>query len=281
MSASDLRGFFTMHGENVDRKKGRPGRGKFGTGKSAAFGIANALRVETIRDKTRNVVVLDRELVGKSDGSSIDLNWLTKDESIDAPNGTSIVISDILLPSIKTAPIIEYVERNLQTYRARLPEVAVNDHVCTYREPDVAEVLTFLRTPEQQNVLGDARLTVKVSRSPLPEAEQGVSITAGVGNLVATETGGIEKKEMGNYLFGDIDVPALENADVPIEAYDPSRSLRLNLNHPVSMALVQFIAPILDEVRRMQVAKLREIKKTEDAKRLTKLAERIAAILES
>src|SRR5512138_340765 len=35
-----LQNFFVMHGENVDRREGRPGRGRFGTGKSAAFGIA-------------------------------------------------------------------------------------------------------------------------------------------------------------------------------------------------------------------------------------------------
>src|SRR5580765_5502256 len=38
MSVSDLQHFFTMHAENLDRRAGRPGRGKFGTGKAAAFG---------------------------------------------------------------------------------------------------------------------------------------------------------------------------------------------------------------------------------------------------
>ena len=41
-----LQNFFVMHGENVDRKKGRPGRGRFGTGKSAAFGIGDVLRID-------------------------------------------------------------------------------------------------------------------------------------------------------------------------------------------------------------------------------------------
>jgi histidine kinase/DNA gyrase B/HSP90-like ATPase len=279
MSAQDLRRFFTMHGENIDRQRGRPGRGKFGTGKSAAFGIASELTVETIRAKKRNIVTLDRERVMRSDGGSIDLNWQVKDEVVDSPNGTTVTISALALPSVKSAPIVEYIERHLQAFRARLPEVAVNDHVCSYREPPVAEVFEFRPTQDQQQTIGDVLLTIKVSSSPLPETEQGVSITAGVGNLVAIETGGIEKKEMGNYLFGEIDAPALDKPEVPIEAYDPSRSLKLNLNHPVSMALVQFLAPKLDEVRRIQVEKLREIRKTEDAKRLSKLAERIAAML--
>ena len=45
MSLADLRHFFTMHGENPERVAGRIGRGKFGTGKSAAFGIADFLMV--------------------------------------------------------------------------------------------------------------------------------------------------------------------------------------------------------------------------------------------
>jgi DNA topoisomerase VI subunit B len=39
MDLVGLSNFFTMHGENIDRKQGIQGRGKFGTGKSAAFGI--------------------------------------------------------------------------------------------------------------------------------------------------------------------------------------------------------------------------------------------------
>src|SRR2546425_4326359 len=39
MDWSGLQNFFVMHGENIDRKSGKPGRGRFGTGKSAAFGI--------------------------------------------------------------------------------------------------------------------------------------------------------------------------------------------------------------------------------------------------
>ncbi len=45
MDWRDLQNFFVMHGENIDRKHGKPGRGRFGTGKSAAFGIADILRV--------------------------------------------------------------------------------------------------------------------------------------------------------------------------------------------------------------------------------------------
>src|SRR5680860_1609962 len=42
MNWRGLENFFVMHGENVDRRQGKGGRGRFGTGKSAAFGIANS-----------------------------------------------------------------------------------------------------------------------------------------------------------------------------------------------------------------------------------------------
>jgi hypothetical protein len=45
MSVPVLNHFFQMHGENLERRAGRLGRGKFGTGKSAALGIANTLCV--------------------------------------------------------------------------------------------------------------------------------------------------------------------------------------------------------------------------------------------
>src|SRR5678816_1097710 len=50
MDWQGLKNFFVMHGENIDRQQGRPGRGFFGTGKSAAFGIADTLCITTVRN---------------------------------------------------------------------------------------------------------------------------------------------------------------------------------------------------------------------------------------
>src|SRR5665811_116754 len=60
MHFKDLVHYFQMHGENLDRKEGRPGRGLFGTGKSAAFGIGNSLTLTTVRDGRRSKVRLTR-----------------------------------------------------------------------------------------------------------------------------------------------------------------------------------------------------------------------------
>ncbi|MGH7239063.1 MAG: ATP-binding protein, partial [Candidatus Saccharimonadales bacterium] len=279
MNAEGLSQFFTMHGQNIDRLRGRPGRGKFGTGKSAAFGIGKLLRVDTCRNGVRNVIQLHRSDIEASAGKDIDLNWIVRNESTDFQNGTTINIEEIFLQKLTTYPIIEYIERHLQIFRASMPEVAVNEHVCQYKEPAIIEAYEFTPSPFQAETIGNVNLTIKVSTSPLPSVEQGIAITAGLGNLVAIETAGIEAKELGNYLFGDIDVPTLESTSSPIEPYDVTRSLQLNPQHPVVSVLLPFIGSKLEEVRKQQVQKLRLAQKSEEARRLASEAQRIADIL--
>ena len=279
MAAKDLAHFFRMHGENLERLAGRTGRGKFGTGKSAAFGIANVLRVDTVRDGKQNVVSLTRQMIEESGGKEIPLQWELKDENVDEPNGTTVSILDINLERVKRASIIEYVERHLQAFRATAPAVAIDDHVCSYREPETAETYTFEPSEAQRELLGDVRLVIKVACAPLPQVEQGITVTSGLGNLVAIERAGIETKEFGNYLFGDIDVPALESHPSPIAPYDPTRSLQLNAQHPVVATLLGFIGSRLEEVRASLVRKSKEARKTEQARRLALEADKIAQIL--
>jgi histidine kinase/DNA gyrase B/HSP90-like ATPase len=279
MSVAGLVHFFQMHGENLERRAGRPGRGKFGTSKSAAFGIANTLQVDTVRNGKRNVVLLTRDMINASHGEAIVPDWAVKDEPTDDPNGTTISILDINLNNVRRASIIDYVERHLQAFRAKSPDVAIDDHVCTYRDPTTSETRTFQPTETQREALGDVTLVVKVAASPLPPVEQGISVTAGLGNLVAIERAGIENKEFGNYLFGEVDVPVLENHPSPIEPYDPTRSLQLNPEHPLVAVLLGFIGSKLEEVRTALVRRSREARKTEQARRLAAEADKIAEIL--
>lgn len=279
MSSRDLKHFFTMHAENLDRLSGRPGRGKFGTGKSAAFGIANSLTVDTVQHGKRNIVKLSREMIDASTGENIPTDWQVVDEATDNPNGTRILIEDVLLPRIRTAPVIDYIERHLQAFRAASPQVAVNSHVCEYREPEVAAIHDFEPNESQRALMGNTVLTIKVARAPLPDNEQGVSITSGAGNLVATETCGIEAKEFGSYLFGEIDVPAIELHETPIQPYDASRSLQLNPHHPVAAVVIGFVGSKLEKVRKELVQQAKEARKTEQMRRLATEADKIAQIL--
>lgn len=279
MDSAGLQHFFTMHGENLARRAGRPGRGKFGTGKSAAFGIATSLRIETIRKGLRNEVELTRTMIDGSEGEEIPIRWITQNESTEAPSGTVVTIGDVLLPRIDTASVIEYIERNLAFFRGSNPRVAINTHVCEYHEPRVAETHTFRPSPAHAKAIGDVELVVKVAHAPLLESDQGVAVTAGLGNLVAIERGGIERKEFGTYLFGAVDVPVLEDPTSPIAPYDTTRSLRLNPKHPVVAVLLSFIGSKLEEVRKKLVAAEQAARQSEQARRLAAESERIAEVL--
>jgi hypothetical protein len=279
MSSKDLAHFFQMHGENLERLAGRTGRGKFGTGKSAAFGIANVLRVDTVCNGKQNIVSLTRQMIENSGGEEIPLQWEVKDKIVDEPDGTTVSILDINLERVKRASIIDYVERHLQAFRAAAPAVAIDDHICNYREPETAETFKFEPVGAQRELLGDVQLVIKVACAPLPQVEQGITVTSGSGNLVAIERAGIEAKEFGNYLFGEIDVPALEKHPSPIEPYDPTRSLQLNPHHPVVAVLLGFVGSKLEEVRASLVRKSKEARKTEQARRLAMEADKIAQIL--
>ena len=274
-----LRHFFQQHAENLDRKSGRGGRGKFGTGKSAAFGIANRFILDTRKNGLRNVVAVDRAHLEQSDGTSIPLDWRIRNEATDLPNGTSIIVEDIFISKIRVQNIVEYLERHLQAFRSINPYVAVNDHVCVYREPETSKTFTFVPTPSQAAVIGNVELIVKISRTPLEEVDRGIAITAGLGNLVAKEDCGVGRKEHGSYLFGDVDVPALEHFASPIEPYDDSRSLQLNPEHPVASVLVGFIGSRLEQVRKELVAEYAQARKTEEARRLALTADKIAEAL--
>ncbi len=279
MSATDLEHFFRMHGENRERRTGRIGRGNFGTGKSAAFSIANCLRVDTRRDGLRNAVLLTRERIDRSAGDAIPLEWQVRNESTDLPNGTTITISEVFVPKLNVLAIVESIEHALLDYRALTPQVAVNDHVCEIREPVVTETFEFLAPKPYEDLLGDVTLIIKVAQAPLRDRDQGIRITAGDGNLVAVEKAGVDRKEWGNYLFGEIDVPKLETYDTHIAAYDSSRSLNLKPIHPVASALIAFIGSKLESVRLGLVAREREARKSEEARRLEAEADRIAEVL--
>lgn len=284
MDATGLRHFFTMHAENLDRQRGAPGRGIFGTGKSAAFGIGTRLEVTTVHGGVRNVVELTRQAIDDSDGATIPADWLVKDQlAPSVPNGTVVTIDGVSAKRMGTDPVIRLIERQLAFWRAQDPEVFVGPHLCAAWQPDVddSKTRTFHPTATMREQLGAVELTIKVARIPLPVEYRGIAITAGPANVVAIESAGVDTKEYGNYLFGEVDVPALEKPayDGTVTAYDASRSMRLNYDHPAAAALLGFIGSSMEQVRQVLVEEARQMRKQADAKRLAKEAEQIAQLL--
>ncbi len=278
MDVPGLQHFFTMHAENPDRKRGKRGRGKFGTGKAAAFGVARRLQVRTVRDGRRNVVELHRSDVERSGGSEIPVRWVEREVPTSEPNGTVVTISELLVPRVSQERLVRYIERQLAFYRGD-PVVVVNGHRCQPLRPQAVRERTFQPSGELRELLGDVTLKVGVSPAPLEEGLYGVAVTTAPGALVAVETAGVEKKEFGTYLFGEVECPALEDPRYELAPYDATRDLRLNPQHPVAAALVAFVGHSLEEVRAELVEEYRQRRNQQEFRQLERQADEIAKVL--
>lgn len=278
--ADGLEGFFRMHAENVDRKRGQKGRGRFGTGKAAAFGVADTLRLTTVRNGKRSKVELTRaDLDAAAEtGDEIPVKEIEREVRTSQPNGTLVEIEDVRLARpLDQASVIHYFERHLAHYRKNT-EVYVNNHLCEVVEPPIDRVETIPAAGEALRALGPVTLTIKVSKSPLEEDLRGISIYA---NSVWHETTLLSSagKEMAEYLFGEIDVPALDSDESTPPAFDASRSMRLNPDNPVVRAIYTFAAPELERGRRVLAEEHRVHRQTEEAKRLEREASQIERII--
>ena len=276
--ATGLEHFFFMHGENPDRKAGRPGRGFFGTGKSAVFGIADVLRITTVRNGKRSKVELQRsDLVTADSGSPVPVRTQEREIPTSEPNGTLVEIEGIHLRSLDQAGVIHYIERHLAHGR-KDATVIVNNHVCEFAEPPVERAMEIEAPDDLRHALGGAKLILKVSKSPLDEDIRGVSIFA---DSVWHETTLLtsQGKEMADFIFGEIDVPALANDTSTPPPFDVSRSMRLNPDNPLVRAIYAFVGPRIERLRKELVEEQREQRETEDAKRLRKEASQIEDII--
>lgn len=278
MDWAGLHNFFVMHGENLDRREGRIGRGMFGTGKSAAFGIAGLLRITTVRNGKRSKVELKRSEIEKMKSDDpISVTVLEKEVATLMTNGTLVEIEGVHLRSLDQAAIIRYIERHL----ARLPKnttVFVNNHECEFNEPPVAAEYRFMPEENARQLLGDVELVIKVSKTPLDEDVRGVSVYS---KDVWHETtlAGSEGREMSQYIFGEVDVPKLDEDKSPIAPFDMSRSMRLNPENEVVRAIHAFVGTKVEGVRRSLLDEERKRKTEEEAKKLAHQATEIARVI--
>jgi hypothetical protein len=282
MTLEDLENFFVMHGENVDRKKGRPGRGFFGTGKSAAFGIGDTLRITTTRSGRRSVVQLTRddiEAARKGDGpvERVPVQLIFEEQPIDEPNGTTVEIEGIKLPKLDPQAIVGFVERHLAAWPNKDAVVTVNGHPCDYHEPPVRFERRFGPKPDEVTDIGDVELVVKVAKAPLDEELRGIAVFA-KGVWHETTLAGLERKEFSDYLFGEIEVPSLEG-EHELPAFDAARRQQLNRENPVVRRLIPFMGRCLEEVRSELASEAKKQKESEQAKRLAREAQKIEEII--
>lgn len=278
MNWEGLQNFFIMHGVNQDRKQGKIGRGRFGTGKSAAFGIANVLRVTTISNGKLSKVELKRSEIEKmSSEDPIPVHILEKESNISQANGTLIEIEEIHLKKLDQSGIISYIEHHLINWSKGV-SVQVNSHWCEFNEPPIADKRKYKPEGKTAEKLGDVELILKVAKAPLDEELRGVSIFSN-GVWHETTSAGNEGREMSQYIFGEIDVPALDNDNSPITAFDVSRLMKLNENNPIVREIHAFIGKHFDDLRRELLEAEKKRRADEDAKKLAGKASEIAKVI--
>lgn len=273
-----LQNFFVMHGENVDRRAGRRVRGMFGTGKSAAFGIADIFRITTVRNGERCKVELRRQdILDMKSGDPIPVSVLEKSVSTQEGNGTKVEIEGVHLRALDIQGTRQLIERHL----AQLPKnitVFVNKQECEFQEPPFDREVKIVAQPPFSQKLGDIELTLKVAKAPLPDELRGVAISSH-GNWHASTLAGSEGKEFSQYIFGYLDVPALEDDKSEIPPFDMSRSMRLNPSNELVQTTYAFISREVEKVRRQLAEEERKRKESAEARRLNQEASVIANII--
>ncbi|MGC3980143.1 MAG: ATP-binding protein [Steroidobacteraceae bacterium] len=280
MLIEDLSAYFQMHGENRDRKLGKPGRGFFGTGKSAAFGIATSLTITTVRNGRRSKVTLTKQdIQSKGDGDEIPVRILEHEISTTQSNGTLIEINGIFLKQIDISGVIRHIERHI----AHWPDasVVVNNHECEFSEPDTSrEIKIPTAGTEFEASLGKTELTIKVAKAPLEDEFRGIAILSG-GVWHETTLAGCERKPFAEYLFGNIDVTALATDDSGIPPFDMSRSMKLNPRNETVAAIIRFVGVNLEIIRKEIERQDRARRQDEEQKRLQQQGNKIAEIINS
>ena len=279
MNFLDLENYFTMHGENIDTKAGRPGRGMFGTGKSAAFGIANLLRVTTMKNGKRSTVELDREDIERPESAkTVPITVLEREVPTDEPNGTVVEVCGINLKSIDTNAIKRKIEKQIAFWKKGVT-VFVGTHQCQYVEPSVRFEKEFLASDSPfAEQLGEVTLRVAVAKAPLARERQGIAVTSN-GVLHESTLAGQDKRQFINYIFGNIDVPALAHDKSPIPPFDMSRSGQLNTKNELVRTIMAFVGMKLEQVLQKLEEKELLRKQNEETKRLQEEADAIANLI--
>ncbi len=278
MSRNELQNFFQMHGDNIQRQKGKKVRGRFGTGKSAAFGLANYLQIDTVQSGFRNVVELHRDDIDAAkSGDAFPVRDVVINQSTDEMNGTRITIREFNIKRHDIDKIISYIERHLSRFRVRA-YVTINQHECKFQEIPFVESYQFTAPMDVSQHIGEVNLTIKVSGTPLDEETNGIDILS-YGIWHGTTLAGIEKKERANYIFGEVDVPMLEDGTWLIPPFDNTRNNTLNPQNPAVVVLLGWLSEELEKVRGILVERERTRRKSDEAKLLEQEAEKLADII--
>ncbi len=282
MSDNDLSNkFLIMHGENEDRKKGYMVDGLFGTGKIAAFGVGNILSIKTVKDGLLNHIEIHRKDIEKTKGTeTVPIRQIAVNKKVEEEeNGTQIEIRDLKKSAKK------FNEKNIKkkikdTIRMKNGvEVWFQNNKIEIHQPEIDFERKF-ETKDYKSLNDllkkNSTLTIKVTKSPLEKSDSGICIYSQSVFHEAT-LAGQELKTFSDYIYGDIDVPELDD-DHDIKSFLNDRS-GLNNKSPLVRKLIEFVGNKIEDVYQILEDREKEKKDEHEKNKLHKLESDISKML--
>jgi hypothetical protein len=188
-----------------------------------------------------------------------------------------IEIKEFITLRLDIDATISYIEKHLARYRL-WANVSINGHICKFKEPPALQTITVPAPKEIEQHIGAPALTIKVAPFSLDQDERGIDILS-EGIWHETTLGDIEGKELSERIFGEVDVPLLEQVNDDIAPFDNTRNNLLNRANPRVVILIAWISQELEKVRQTLAQEEKEKRKSEQAKKLEQEAQRMANIL--
>jgi hypothetical protein len=271
MDLPDLQRFYTMHADNQDRRDGRLGRGRFGTGgKASGMAIANKMELTTVKDGCEIRTILTRNMLRPG---VIEIPIPFEKANTTSTNGTKVTLRELRVKRFNEDAARTYVTKALGSALLH-SEVFWDGIRLQYEEPKYLHEWAFEAPEEYFTSIGKVNLMLRLSESWLKEEERGVTITAfGVPH---------ERNFLGNHassphagrLYGSVEVPALEDDDDEGRpAYTADRTLRLNRENDRVKVLCAWIDEVLGDIikqldveERQRIDRVRQERLTNTAK---------------
>ena len=272
--------FFNLFGKNERRAKGGKPRGKYGTGKSACFGIGEDLEVITVKNGILNHVTLNR-----TEASNTASHFPVKNVEINQPtnkeNGTKIIIKNIFKQiKLNDSPVVEKINNELQgnnSYEGH--SVLVNFTEC--KPKPILFHSEFVHSPHTEELkkrFGDSKLYIRIANSSLDQSLRGIRITTNW-HLRAKSLGGLDDKDQSEYIFGSVELPMLDDDKLIRPAFKSDRSQLLDLDSEDGILVNNWIGYCVDIERRKLIKQKDERRQSENARKLEKVAEKISKML--
>lgn len=172
--------FLVLHQENIERAKGKIGRGEYGTGKIAGLGIGEILRVRTIRNNKINEFEIKRsDCDANISQKQVKVHWIKENKETSDKNGTVIDILGFRQKrQIKTNSIKEFLQSKTLTetvYDHKIKLFLMGEEL-QKKEIPFNQEYTKRTEGEFKDIIGDAEIIIKVATRKLNEDERGTKI---------------------------------------------------------------------------------------------------------